>query len=136
MNPTTPARPALAIDGSPGTAWETDIYHDPVPFPGFKSGVGLMLKLPQPTVVGAVNVDVASTGTKIQIRSSATATPGKLEDTAVLSQPMRDAPGAQHHSGQRLFAALPMCWCGFRRSGPRDGASRTSLSEVTVQAKS
>jgi len=33
-----PASAALAIDGSPGTSWETDTYHDPVPFPGFKSG--------------------------------------------------------------------------------------------------
>ena len=88
-----PASAALAIDGSPGTAWETDVYHDPVPFPGFKSGVGLMLHLPQSTVVGAVNVDLPSNGTKIQIRSSATATPGKLEDTAVLSQPTAMHPG-------------------------------------------
>ncbi len=99
-----PSSAALAIDGSPGTAWETDTYHDPVPFPGFKSGVGLLVKLPQPTVVGAVNVDLASTGTKIQIRSSATATPGKLEDTAVLSQPMPMHPG---HNTIQVNASSP-----------------------------
>jgi putative peptidoglycan lipid II flippase len=130
-----PASAALAIDGSPGTAWETDIYHDPVPFPGFKSGVGLMLQLPQPTVVGAVNVDLPSNGTKIQIRSSATATPGKLEDTAVLSQPAAMHPG---HNTIPVNASSPttyvLVW--IPTLGTTNGQSRTSLSEVTVQAKS
>ncbi len=133
--PDNPASAALAIDGSPGTAWETDVYHDPVPFPGFKNGVGLVLQLPQPTVVGAVNVDLASTGTKIQIRSSTTAKPGKLEDTAVLSQPMAMHPG---HNTIPVNASSPtsyvLVW--ISTLGTEDGASRTSLSEVTVQAKS
>ncbi len=130
-----PASAALAIDGSPGTAWETDIYHDPVPFPGFKSGVGLLLQLPQPTVVGAVNVDLASSGTKIQIRSSATATPGKLDDTKVLSQPTPMHPG---HNTIPVNAASPtqyvLVW--ISTLGTENGVSRASLSEVTVQAKS
>ena len=130
-----PASAALAIDGSPGTGWETDTYHDPVPFPGFKSGVGLMLQLPQPTVIGAVNVDLPSTGTKIQIRSSTTATPGKLEDTTVLSQPMPMHPG---HNTIQVNASSPtqyvLVW--ISTLGTDNGVSRTSLSEVTVQAKS
>ncbi|WP_343572937.1 murein biosynthesis integral membrane protein MurJ [Mycobacterium sp.] len=130
-----PASAALAIDGSPGTAWETDIYQDPAPFPGFKSGVGLLLKLPRPTVVGAVNVDLASTGTKIQIRSSATATPGTLEDTAVLSQPTAMHPG---HNTIAVKASSPtqyvLVW--ISTLGTENGVSRASLSDVTVQAKS
>ncbi len=130
-----PASAALAIDGSPGTAWETDVYHDPVPFPAFKSGVGLMLQLPHSTVVGAVNVDLPSNGTKIQIRSSATATPGKLEDTTVLSQPTSMHPG---HNTIPVNASSPttyvLVW--IPTLGTTNGQSRTSLSEVTVQAKS
>jgi putative peptidoglycan lipid II flippase len=130
-----PASAAQAIDGSPGTSWETDTYHDPVPFPGFKSGVGLMLQLPHPTVVGAVNVDLPSNGTKIQIRSSATATPGKLENTAALSQPVSMHPG---HNTIPVNASSPtsylLVW--IPTLGTTNGQSRTSLSEVTVQAKS
>ena len=133
--PDNPASAALAIDGSPGTAWETDIYHDAAPFPGFKSGVGLLVKLPQPTGVGAVNVDLPSNGTKIQIRSSSTATPSKLEDTTVLSQPMPMHPG---HNTIQVNASSPtqyvLVW--ITTLGTQDGQSRTSLSEVTVQAKS
>jgi putative peptidoglycan lipid II flippase len=106
-----------------------------VPFPGFKNGVGLLVHLPRPTVVGAVNVDLPSNGTKIQIRSSTTATPGKLEDTAVLSQPVSMHPG---HNAIPANASSPtsyvLVW--ITTLGTTDGQSRTSLSEVTVQAKS
>ena len=130
-----PGQAEQAIDGNPATSWDTDTYHDAVPFPGFKSGIGLLLQLPQPTVVGAVNVDVPSTGTKIQIRSSATATPGKLEDTTALTQPVSVHPG---HNSIPVNASSPtsyvLVW--IPTMGTTNGASRTGLSEVTVQAKS
>jgi len=133
--PDNPGQAEQAIDGNPATSWDTDTYHDAVPFPGFKSGIGLLLQLPQPTVVGAVNVDVPSTGTKIQIRSSATATPGKLEDTTALTQPVSVHPG---HNSIPVNASSPtsyvLVW--IPTMGTTNGASRTGLSEVTVQAKS
>jgi putative peptidoglycan lipid II flippase len=133
--PDNPGQAQQAIDGNPATMWETDTYHDAVPFPGFKSGIGLLLQLPQPTVVGAVNVDVPSTGTKIQIRSSATATPGRLEDTSALTQPVSVHPG---HNSIPVNASSPtsyvLVW--ISTMGSTNGASRTGLSEVTVQAKS
>jgi len=133
--PDNPGQAGQAIDGNPATSWDTDTYHDAVPFPGFKSGIGLLLQLPQPTVVGAVNVDVPSTGTKIQIRSSATATPGKLEDTSSLTQPVLVHPG---HNSIPVNASSPtsyvLVW--IPTMGTTNGASRTGLSEVTVQAKS
>jgi putative peptidoglycan lipid II flippase len=130
-----PSQAGQAIDGSPGTAWETDTYHDAVPFPGFKSGVGLLLQLPQPTVVGAVTVDVPSTGTKIQIRSAATATPGKLENTTALSLPVAVHPG---HNNIPVNGSSPtsylLVW--IPTLGTTNGESRTSISDLTVQAKS
>ena len=133
--PDNPGQAGQAIDGNPATSWDTDTYHDAVPFPGFKSGIGLLLQLPQPTVVGAVNVDVPSTGTKIQIRSSATASPGRLEDTTALTQPVSVHPG---HNSIPVNASSPtsyvLVW--IPTMGTTNGASRTGLSEVTVQAKS
>ena len=133
--PDNPGQAGQAIDGNPATAWETDTYHDAAPFPSFKSGVGLLLQLPQPTVVGAVNVDLASTGTKIQIRSSSTATPGKLEDTTALTQPVAAHPG---HNSIPVNASSPtthlLVW--IPTLGTTNGESRSGLSEITVQAKS
>src|SRR5436305_8450707 len=56
-----------AIDGDPSTAWATEVYTDAVPFPSFKQGEGLMLQLPNPTVVGQVSIDTPSSGTKVEI---------------------------------------------------------------------
>ncbi len=135
QEPDNPGQAGQAIDGNPATAWETDTYHDAVPFPGFKSGVGLVLQLPQPTEVGTVNVDVPSTGTKIQIRSSTTGTPAKLDATTALTQPVSVHPG---HNSIPVNASSPtsyvLVW--ISTMGTTDGASRTALSEVTVQAKS
>ena len=47
-----PDQAGLAIDGNPSTVWPIDTYTDPVPFPNFKNGVGLMLQLPQPATLG------------------------------------------------------------------------------------
>jgi len=130
-----PSQAGLAIDGNPATAWDTDTYHDAVPFPSFKSGVGLLLQLPKPTVVGAVTVDLASTGTKIQIRSSATSTPAKLDKTTALTQPVSMRPG---HNSIPVKASAPtsylLVW--ISTLGTTNGESRTGLSEITVQAAS
>jgi putative peptidoglycan lipid II flippase len=130
-----PGQAGLAIDGDPTTAWETDTYHDPVPFPAFKSGVGLLLQLPKPTVVGAVTVNLASTGTKIQIRSSATSTPAKLDDTTALTYPVSMQPG---HNSIPVKASLPtsylLVW--ISTLGTTNGESRSGIADVTVQAAS
>jgi putative peptidoglycan lipid II flippase len=133
--PDNPGKAGQAIDGNPGTAWETDTYHDAVPFPHSQSGIGLLLQLPQPTVVGAVTVDLASTGTKIQIRAASTATPAKLEDTTALTQPVPTHPG---HNSIPVKAASPtthlLVW--ISTLGTTNGESRSGFSEITVQAQS
>jgi putative peptidoglycan lipid II flippase len=130
-----PSKAGLAIDGNQSTTWDTDTYHDAVPFPSFKSGVGLLLQLPKPTVVGAVSVDLPSTGTKIQIRSSATSTPAKLDDTTALTQPTAMHPG---HNTIPVKASSPtsylLVW--ISTLGTTNGESRSGISEVTVQAAS
>ncbi len=130
-----PGQAGLAIDGDPATAWETDTYTDAVPFPSFKNGVGLMLQLPNPTVVGAVSLDVSSTGTKVEIRSSSTPTPSKLEDTTVLTPATAVKPG---HNTIAVKAGAPtsnlLVW--ISTLGTTDGKSKTAISEITVQAAS
>ncbi len=130
-----PGQAGLAIDGDPSTSWETDIYTDAVPFPAFKNGVGLMLQLPNPTVVGAVTLDVSSTGTKVELRSSSTPTPAKLDDTKLLM------PAAALKPGRNVIAvksAAPtsnlLVW--ISTLGSTDGKSRAAISEIKVQAAS
>lgn len=130
-----PSLAGLAIDGDPATSWPTDTYHDAAPFPGFKNGVGLLLKLPQPTVVGQVTIDISSTGTKVEIRSSPTPTPAKLEDTTVLT------PATSLHPGHNTIPVKEssttsnlLVW--ISTLGTTDGKSRADVSEITVRAAS
>ncbi len=90
--------PKLAIDGNPDTGWSTVTYKDAVPFPNFVEGVGLLLHLSEPTALSAVTLDVSSTGTEVQIRSSPTENPTKLADTTELTSNHATSAGAQPHS--------------------------------------
>lgn len=129
-----PTQAGQAINGS-SKGWPTDTYSDPVPFPNFKSGVGLMLQLPQPTVIGAVTVTVPSTGTQIQIRAATTPNPASLDDTKVLAGPTTLKQG---DNTIQVPSAAPtsnlLVW--ISTLGTTDGESRTELSKITVQAAS
>ncbi len=130
-----PGQAGLAIDGDPSTSWETDTYTDAVPFPSFKNGVGLMLQLPNPTVVGAVSIDISSTGTQVELRSSPTPNPAKLDDTKVLTPATTLKPG---RNVVAVKSAAPtsnlLVW--ISTLGSTDGKSRAAISEITVQAAS
>jgi putative peptidoglycan lipid II flippase len=124
-----------AIDGNPTTSWATETYTDAVPFPNFKKGEGLMLQLPKATVVGAVTIDIASTGTKVEIRSANTPTPASLDDTSVLVPAFALKPG---HNVIQVKSAAPtsnlLVW--ISTLGSMDGKSKAEISEITVQAAS
>jgi putative peptidoglycan lipid II flippase len=125
----------LAIDGNTSTVWPIDTYSDPVPFPNFKNGVGLMLQLPQPTTVGEVTIDVNSTGTSVEIRSAQTPTPSSLSDTTVLTPATSLKPGS---NTIKVDNASPtsnlLVWVSTL--GQVNGESRSDIAEITVKAAS
>lgn len=130
-----PGQAGMAIDGNSTTGWQTDIYTDAVPFPSFKNGVGLMLQLPSPTVVGAVSVDTPSTGTKVEIRSSSTPIPSRLEDTSLLVPATALKPG--HNTiPVRAGAKTSNVLVWITTLGNTDGKNRSELSNITIQAAS
>ncbi|MEE9243998.1 MAG: protein kinase family protein, partial [Mycobacterium sp.] len=130
-----PALAGLAIDGDPTTVWPTDTYSDAAPFPAFKNGVGLILQLAKPATIGSVTIDVNSTGTAVQIRSSSTATPSSLDDTTALTKPTPLKPGT---NTIKVDNASPtsnvLVW--ISTLGSVDGESRTDVAEITLRAAS
>lgn len=128
--PDSPNSAALAIDGNPATAWSTDTYTDPQPFPKFKDGVGLLLQLPEPTSLSGVTIDLDSTGTVAQIRSSPSATPAKLTDTAELSPPIPLRPGNNIvRVNSSVTTTFVLVW--ISTLGTTGGKNRSDISEVT-----
>ena len=130
-----PDAAGLAIDGNPATVWPIDTYTDPVPFPNFKSGVGLILQLPQPTKLGEVTILLDSTGTAVEIRSSPTPTPSALDDTTVLTPatPLKPGPNTI-----KVDSASPtsnvLVWVSTL--GTVNGQSRSDIAEITLKSAS
>ncbi|MBY0286224.1 MAG: serine/threonine protein kinase [Mycobacteriaceae bacterium] len=134
-SPDNPQDADKAIDGNPDTAWTTVTYRDAVPFPTFIEGQGLMLHLSEPTALSAVTIDISSTGTEVQIRSSPTEKPAALSDTTELTPTTALQPG-QNRIEVRDETKTSNVLVWISKLGTTDGTSRTEISEVTLQAAS
>lgn len=131
--PDNPQNANLAIDGNPNTAWSTVTYQDAVPFPKFIEGMGLLLHLSEPTALSAVTIDVSSTGTQVQIRSSPTEAPAKLADTIELTPNTPLQPGHNRIAvHDRTKTSNVLVW--ISTLGSTHGESRMEISEITLQA--
>jgi serine/threonine protein kinase len=131
--PDNPQKASLAIDGNPETGWPTVTYKDAVPFPNFVEGEGLLLHLSEPTALSAVTIDVSSTGTEVQIRSSPTENPAKLADTTELTPTTPLQPGHNRiEVHDRTKTSNVLVW--ISTLGTTDGQSRTEISDITLQA--
>ena len=131
--PDSPNSAGLAFDGNPATAWSTDTYFDPQPFPKFKDGVGLLMQLPEPTPLSAVAIDLNSIGTVVQIRASTGAPPVKFGDTIELTAPSPLQPG---HNVIPIKVSTPttfvLVW--ISTLGSTAGRSHSDISEVALQS--
>lgn len=126
-----PQDAGLAIDGNPATKWTTDTYSDAAPFPGFKSGVGLILQLPQPTTIGSVSFDLNSTGTSVQLRSAQSATPASLEDTTELTPPQPMKTGANTITVSNASPTqYVVVW--ITTLGTVEGRSEAAIGDITI----
>ncbi|BBY26821.1 protein kinase family protein [Mycolicibacterium sediminis] len=127
-SPDNPGSAGLAVDGDRSTSWSTDRYYDDSPFPGFKQGVGLLLTMPRPATLSAVTLDVASSGTAVEIRTSG-ADPTALSDTTRLTGPVTLRPGPNRIP---VTSTAPtsrvLVW--ITTLGSTDGASRAAIKEV------
>jgi len=134
----------LAIDGDPTTAWSTDVYTDNDPFPGFKSGVGLMLQLSEPARLSAVDVKLSSTGTEIQICASTTETPAtggsgaacgaSANDTTKLTPPTPVQPGVDNRIPVTMSSPTSYVLVWISKLGHTNGKSQSSIYEIRLEA--
>ncbi len=130
-SPDNPQDAGKSIDGDPATAWSTDRYYDADPFPKFKPGLGLLLQLPQPTVLSSLTIDLKSTGTFAEIRGAADESPKALADTTELSARTLLQPGPNRIE---LSTRTPVSTVlvSISTLGATDGNNRTEISEITL----
>lgn len=129
--PDNPDSAGKAIDRDPATAWSTDRYYDADPFPKFKEGLGLLLRLPQPTPLSSLTIDVKGTGTVVQIRSAASENPKVLADTTELSAPtpLQRGPNSIQLSARPPVSTV-LVW--IATLGTTDGSNRAEIAEITL----
>jgi len=83
--------------------------------------------------LSVVTIDLSSTGTEVQIRSSPTEKPATLADTTELTPTTTLEPGENRiEVHDRTRTSNVLVW--ISKLGTTDGESRTEISEITLQA--
>jgi hypothetical protein len=90
----------LAVDGQPGTAWQTLTYRNNPRLGGLKSGVGLLVDLGRASKVGRVRLTLLGTPTSVEILAAPDA------DTAPTSTDGLDRVAARDNAGERVTLDL------------------------------
>jgi hypothetical protein len=137
-----PDQAPYAIDGDSSTSWQTDLYLRRPEFGGLKPGVGLLIDLGRPRVVGGVTALLTKPGASIELRaadSAAISAPQQLDPYRVVAN-ARDAgnkPPAGQPTGTVALNATagPVTarfWLVWFTSVPRDGSGyRDGIAELT-----
>src|SRR6476619_352569 len=95
--------------------------------------MGLVLHLSEPTALSAVTIDVSSTGTQVQIRSSPTEALPKLADSIELTPTTPLQPGHDRIAvHDRTKTSNVLVW--ISTLGTTNGESRMAIFEITLQA--
>ena len=87
-----PDRAGLAVDGKPGTAWNTSTYFDPLQ--RLKSGVGLLVDLGDPQQVGSVRLRLQGAPTSLTLYAAPDATSAPADVEGLTSLATADGAGA------------------------------------------
>jgi len=123
-----PSGAGNAIDGDPSTSWATDTYRQQLP--RLKTGVGLLLTLPDSTALSSVAIDSPSDGTVVEIRSSNTASPS-LSDTTVLDTTALSSGRTTVTLNNMNPARYLLVW--ITQLGGTNGSYSSKIAELTLQ---
>jgi putative peptidoglycan lipid II flippase len=90
------------------------------------------LQLAQPAKLSAVDINLSSTGTQIQIFSATTASPDRLEDTTALTQPTTVQPGP-NRIPVTMSSPTSYVLVWIAKLGTTNGASRSDIYEIGLE---
>ena len=93
----------------------------------------MILQLPQPAKLSAVDINLSSTGTEIQIFSATSDSPASLKETTPLTQPTPVQSG-----GNRIPVTMSsstsyvLVW--ISKLGTTNGVNQSSIYEISLEA--
>ena len=122
---------ALAVDGDPTTAWETERYDTP-DLGNLKKGVGLYLDAGRPIVARAVRIVTPKEGWKMEVRVARDSVPGDVSGWTLVASGEMDAMRKTidlDTAGQR--SRYYLIWITELTEGATGGSS-AAISEVKL----
>jgi putative peptidoglycan lipid II flippase len=126
-----PEDTGLAIDGDPGTAWNTLTYFDPLEVQ--KPGVGLFVDLGSAVAVSALNLRLVGDDSDLEIRAAPEAAaepPSTIDDWAVVATVDQTPEAAPVSLDAPVTTRYVLVW--FTRLPPEGGDFRGGVAEVEV----
>lgn len=129
--PDNAANAGLAIDGNPATAWSTDAYFQP--FPALKSGVGLMVTLPDAAKLTSMQITSTTPGSQVEIRTAPSPNTSldqtRVIGNATLNNGVTDIPLQSDSATKNVLVWIT----DLSTTG---GKNQTSIAEVSFTAAS
>jgi eukaryotic-like serine/threonine-protein kinase len=134
---------ALMVDGKRDTAWESDTYKN-LPFGG-KTGMGVLIKFPEPTDVTSVQVTLSATGASAELFTGQgdTGSTAAGDRKIVADYKTRIGEPIENHEATTLtFGGFPpdqkhqylLIWF-TKLPTTSEGRLRLEIQEITVQAR-
>jgi putative peptidoglycan lipid II flippase len=126
-----PQDTSLAIDGDPGTAWNTVRYYDPLELQ--KPGVGIYLDLGSSVAVSGLSLRLVSADSDLEIRAAPEAAaepPSAIDDWAVVAKIAETQEAVPVSLDAPVTTRYVLVW--FTRLPPEGGDFRGGVAEVEV----
>lgn len=120
-----------AIDGDPATSWQTMNYYNRPDLGGLKSGVGLLVELPDAQHIGSVDVRLDGSGTDLELRGARVGGES-VDDYAVLATARSASGTVTLRPEGNVQARYLLVW--LTKLPPGDGGYRGGIAEITVKS--
>ena len=124
----------LAIDGKPGTAWQTMTYRGNPKLGGLKNGVGLLVDLGKPVRVGEVHVTLLGSPTSLEILAApgAQAAPSSTDGLTTVARADNAGPSVDLLLHKPVTTQWFAVWLTSLPSAP--GGYQGRVAEVSVRS--
>lgn len=124
----------LAIDGDPGTAWQTLTYYNNPELGGLKDGVGLVVDLGRPTEVSQVQLTLLGEPTDLTVFAAedGAQAPTDVEGLTRVGSVDDAGPNVDLEPGEPVTTQYLVVW--LTSLPPSEGGFQGQIAEIAVRS--